>query len=168
MKQNIKRIITTLGLGLLFANSYSQAQDIKKDAYISKIETRPSLIVNKTPYKGNFSGGEVRVDWLFPKSDAKTHSAAYVTFEPGARSNWHNHPKGQHLIVTSGVGYTQFEGKTKVIIKEGDVVWCPPDIKHWHGASKDIAMTHIAVSGAKNGKSVTWFEKVTDEEYLAE
>ena len=77
----------------------------------------------------------------------RTFSGAYVTFEPGARSAWHTHPTGQHLIVTAGVGRTQAWGGPIEEIKAGDVIWCPPQVKHWHGASPTTAMTHIALTG---------------------
>lgn len=94
-------------------------------------------------------------------------SAAYVTFEPGARSAWHTHPAGQRLIVTSGVGLTQQEGKPVQVIRAGDVISCPADVKHWHGAAPGSAMTHLAITGMVDGKSVNWKELVTDEQYHA-
>ncbi|WP_218043522.1 cupin domain-containing protein [Oryzomonas japonica] len=109
--------------------------------------------------------GQVRVDPLFPAHDAAPYSGGQVTFEPGARSAWHIHPTGQHLLVTAGVGRTQEWGGPIVEIKAGDVIWCPPGVKHWHGASPATAMTHIAITGTVNGKNVEWLEKVTDEQY---
>jgi quercetin dioxygenase-like cupin family protein len=88
-----------------------------------------------------------------------------VTFEPGARSAWHTHPTGQHLIVTSGVGWTQEWSGPVVEIRAGDVVWCPPAVKHWHGATPTTAMTHIALTGTAGGKNADWLEKVSDEQY---
>lgn len=110
--------------------------------------------------------GNARVDYLFKEKESAPYSGAYVTFEPGARSFWHIHPSGQHLIVTSGVGWTQEWGKSKQTIKAGDVIWCPPSVKHWHGATSTTSMTHIAISGLKEGKSVEWMENVSDEYYL--
>jgi quercetin dioxygenase-like cupin family protein len=107
----------------------------------------------------------VRIDPLFLANDAAHVSGAYVTFGPGARSAWHMHPTGQHLIVTAGVGRTQEWGGPIEEIKAGDVIWCPPQVKHWHGASPTTAMTHIALTGTINGKNVVWMEKVTDEQY---
>ena len=112
-----------------------------------------------------FFTGHVRIDPLFPANDSAHFSGAYVTFEPGARSAWHMHPTGQHLIVTAGVGRTQAWGGPIEEIKAGDVIWCPPQVKHWHGASPTTAMTHIALTGTINGKNVEWMEKVTDEQY---
>jgi quercetin dioxygenase-like cupin family protein len=112
-----------------------------------------------------FFTGNVRVDRLFPVNDTAHLSGAYVTFEPGARSAWHTHPIGQYLIVTAGVGRTQAWGGPIEEIKAGDVIWCPPQVKHWHGASPTTAMTHIALTGTINGKNVEWMEQVTDEQY---
>ncbi|WP_345986040.1 cupin domain-containing protein [Sulfurimonas sp. HSL-1656] len=133
---------------------------------ISPVDTRPSLVVNKSAFKQYFSGGEVRIDFLYPATDDNMQSAAYVTFEPGARTHWHTHPAGQHMIVTSGVGYTQTWKGERRTLRVGDVVWCPVGVKHWHGASEKIAMTHLVITGSdKNGKNVEWLEPVTDEQY---
>jgi quercetin dioxygenase-like cupin family protein len=111
--------------------------------------------------------GVVRIDPLnAPPAPARV-SCASVTFEPGARSAWQTHPLGQTLIVTAGCGWTQCEGEAIVEIRAGDVVWCPPGHKHWHGATPTTSMTHIAVQEALDGKNVLWLHKVTDEEYLA-
>ena len=110
--------------------------------------------------------GTVRVDPLFQAPEPARASGAYVTFEPGARTAWHTHPLGQTLIVTAGFGQVQREGGPIEEIKPGDVVWFPPGLKHWHGASPTTAMTHIAIQEAMNGKNVEWLEKVSDEQYL--
>jgi quercetin dioxygenase-like cupin family protein len=111
----------------------------------------------------DYFSGRVRVDPLFPASGEINASGAYVTFEPGARSAWHTHPAGQRLIVVSGVGLTQEWGKPVQEIHPGDVIVCPPGVKHWHGAAPTSAMTHLAVTGMVDGKSVQWLEKVTDD-----
>ena len=109
--------------------------------------------------------GTVRVDPLFKMDAPATASGGSVTFEPCSRSNWHTHPMGQILIVTSGCGMVQSWGGPIKVIRPGDVVWCPPQEKHWHGAMPDISMTHIAITEAKDGKVVDWLEPVTDEQY---
>jgi quercetin dioxygenase-like cupin family protein len=114
-----------------------------------------------------FFTGRVRVDPVWPASKDINTSGSYVTFEPGARSAWHTHPAGQHLVVASGVGRTQEWGKPIQQIRPGDVVFCPPGVKHWHGASPTTAMTHIAVTGTLDGKNVEWMEKVSDAQYTA-
>jgi quercetin dioxygenase-like cupin family protein len=92
-------------------------------------------------------------------------SAGSVTFEPGARTAWHTHPLGQTLIIVSGFGWAQREGGPIEEVGPGDVVWFPPSLKHWHGASPTTAMTHIAIQETLNGKNVDWLEKVSDEQY---
>jgi len=109
--------------------------------------------------------GTVRIDQLFKAPGPARASGAYVTFEPCARSNWHTHPLGQTLIVTSGCGFVQSWGGPIKVIRPGDVVWCPPGERHWHGASPTTAMTHIAIQEELNGKIVDWMDKVTDEQY---
>lgn len=109
--------------------------------------------------------GDVWVQPLFESPGSSPVSGASVTFEPGARSAWHTHPRGQTLIVTSGVGWTQCEGEPKQEIRPGDVVTCPPNRKHWHGATDTTAMTHIAIQESKDGKAVEWLEYVSDEQY---
>jgi quercetin dioxygenase-like cupin family protein len=104
---------------------------------------------------------------LFDARDPARVSAALVTFEPGARTAWHTHPLGQRLIVTSGLGWTQVEGGPVQEIRPGDVVWCPPEVRHWHGATPDAAMSHIAVQESLDGRVVQWMEKVTEDQYLA-
>ena len=112
----------------------------------------------------NFTGS-VRVDPLTRANADINAAAAYVTFEPGAHSAWHSHPKGQYLVITAGAGRTQEWGKPVQEVKVGDVVWCPPNVKHWHGAMPTSAMTHIAITGSADGKSATWMEKVSDAQY---
>ncbi|RYG47725.1 cupin domain-containing protein [bacterium] len=107
--------------------------------------------------------GTVRIDPLTttPSGTAGNH----VTFEPGARTAWHTHPLGQTLIVTFGRGLVQREGGPIEEIRPGDVVWFEPNERHWHGASPETAMSHIAIQESLNGSPVTWMEKVTDEQY---
>lgn len=92
-------------------------------------------------------------------------NASRVSFEPGARTAWHTHPLGQTLYVISGIGRVQAKGGPIREIRPGDVVWIPPNEKHWHGASPDNSMTHIAMQEALDGVFSTWMEHVTDAEY---
>jgi quercetin dioxygenase-like cupin family protein len=98
--------------------------------------------------------GTVRVDPLFEAPAPARVSGASVTFEPGARTAWHTHPLGQTLIVTAGCGLVQSWGGPIRKIRPGDVVWCPPGEKHWHGATATTAMTHIAVVEQLDGKAI--------------
>lgn len=109
--------------------------------------------------------GEVSVTPLFGTNDVRTISAAEVTFKPCARSAWHTHPGGQTLIVTSGTGWVQEWGGRKQRINSGDVIWTPPGVKHWHGATGSDTMTHIAIQGTVDGRNVDWMEHVTDDQY---
>jgi len=127
---------------------------------IKRIGSQPSNIG-----PADWFTGTVRIDPLFAAPEPARVRAASVTFEPGARTAWHTHPLGQTLIVTAGCGWVQCERSTIEEIHPGDVVWFPPNEKHWHGATPTTAMTHIAFQEALNGKVVDWMEKVTDEEY---
>ena len=111
--------------------------------------------------------GSVRIDPLFQSPEPARALGVSVTFEPGARTAWHTHPLGQTLIVTVGCGLVQSLGGPIRKIRPGDVVWCPPGEKHWHGATATAAMTHIAIVERLDGKAVDWMEKVTDEQYQA-
>lgn len=129
---------------------------------ITRAGAQPSAVGSS-----DFFTGRVRVDPVWPANGDINASGGLVTFEPGARSAWHTHPKGQRLVVTAGVGLTQEWGKPIQEIRPGDVVWCPPGVKHWHGAAPTTAMSHLAVTGTVDGKNVEWMEKVSDEQYNA-
>ena len=105
--------------------------------------------------------GNVRVDSMLPNNHESHLSLATVTFEPGAKTAWHTHDWGQMLVITYGVSEVQEEGKEVIQVKEGDVVWFPAGVKHWHGATKDHAMSHISIVAETNAKkTVTWMEHV--------
>lgn len=115
----------------------------------------------------NFTGA-VSVDPLLQANDPSRLAGARVTFAPGARTAWHSHPLGQTLIVTAGVGWIQQEGGEKQEIRPGDVVWTPPGVKHWHGATATDSMTQIALTEQQpDGKRVEWMERVSDAQYRA-
>jgi len=98
--------------------------------------------------------------------DSTFHCPVYnVTFEPGARNNWHKHPGGQLLLVTGGKGYYQEEGRKARVLHEGDVVKIHPYTKHWHGAAADSWLTHIAITPNISKGAVEWLEPVSDGEY---
>ncbi|MDV2080646.1 (R)-mandelonitrile lyase [Marinobacter xestospongiae] len=111
--------------------------------------------------------GQVRIDPLHLQAEEPSRiTSALVTFEPGARTNWHTHPLGQLLIVTAGSGWTQCYGGERVQVNAGDTIWCPPGHKHWHGATSATAMSHIAVQEMLDGRNVDWLEPVSDDQYL--
>lgn len=114
-----------------------------------------------------FFTGSVRIDNPFQAAEPARAGGALVTFEPGARTAWHAHPLGQTLLVTMGLGWTQCEGGPRTEIRAGDVLWCPCQKRHWHGATDKTAMQHVAITEMFNGKNVEWMEQVTDQEYLS-
>jgi quercetin dioxygenase-like cupin family protein len=112
----------------------------------------------------NFTG-DVVIDPLFATNRHRHASAASVSFAPNARTAWHSHPAGQTLIVTLGTAWVQEWGGPKLEVKPGDVIWTPPGVKHWHGATATEAMTHIAMQEPVDGKVVDWMEQVSAEQY---
>lgn len=120
---------------------------------------------------GGFKGdakifsGEVNVKMAFPKNEWRPFSGGFVTFSPSARSAWHTHPIGQTLVVTEGSIYTGTQEGITQIAKKGDVISCPPNVKHWHGAGPKESGTHLALTGYEGESNVVWLEKVSDEEY---
>ncbi|ASL26521.1 (R)-mandelonitrile lyase [Azotobacter chroococcum] len=127
---------------------------------VTRVGTQPS-----TQGPAEYFTGAVRIDSRFQGSAPARVGGGIVTFEPGARTAWHTHPLGQTLIVTAGVGLVQQEGDSVQEIKPGDVVWIPPGVKHWHGATATTGMTHIAIAESLDGKAADWLEKVSDEQY---
>ena len=127
---------------------------------LTPLESRPTVRGNAE----NFSGS-VLVDFLFRPGEQTRASGAVVTFEPGARTNWHSHPNGQTMIVTSGMGWIQAWGEERLTVKPGDVVWSPPNVKHWHGATSTHCLSHLVVQESQDGSPVKWMEPVSDQQY---
>jgi 4-carboxymuconolactone decarboxylase len=109
--------------------------------------------------------GSVTIDQRFQRPDPARVGGGIVSFEPGARTAWHTHPLGQTLIVISGTGWVQREGGPVEEIRVGDVVWIPPGVRHWHGATAATAMSHVAIAESLDGKSVDWMEQVPEQQY---
>ncbi|MTD25938.1 (R)-mandelonitrile lyase [Erwinia sorbitola] len=109
--------------------------------------------------------GTVEINAPFSTTEPARVGGATVSFSAGARTAWHTHPLGQTLIVTAGQGWVQEWGQEAQAIATGDIVWIRPEVKHWHGAAADSAMTHIAIAEALEGKVVDWLEHVSDEQY---
>lgn len=126
--------------------------------------TRPGSQPSTVGPAANFTGA-VQVDSRFQGTAPARIGGGIVTFEPAARTAWHSHPLGQTLIVTAGVGLVQAWDGPIQEIRPGDIVWIPPGVKHWHGATPTNGMSHIAFSESLDGKSVEWMEQVTDEQY---
>jgi len=145
-------LLAAIAFALLAANA--------RNLSITRAGSQPSV---KGPAE-NFTGSVALTRLLQPTEH--THAAASsVTFEPGARTAWHTHPAGQTLIGTGGKGWVQEWGGDKQEMNQGDVVWTPPRVKHWHGATAITRMTHIAIQEQVDGKVVEWLEKVSDEQY---
>ncbi len=135
-----------------------QAQSTELQAIFPKGQQGPAELFTGAAY--NYG--------LVPNDSAYTTLVGNVYFEPGARSNWHTHPAGQILIITDGVGYHQIEGQPKEIMRKGDVVKCPPNAKHWHGASADTGLQQMYIIPNTEKGIVEWMEPVSDEVYLHE
>lgn len=157
--RNVRSIIAVAFVGLLIIGCKEQT----------------SMNTNKNKVESIFPKGEVGPAENFMGKAWNTGLVANdsiyntvvgnVYFEPGARSNWHTHPAGQILIITDGVGYHQIKGQPRQTIKKGDVVKCPPNVLHWHGASPDTGLQQIYILPKTEKGIVTWLQKVTDEEY---
>lgn len=161
-KDIVRPVIPHMKSGLLLVAAF---------AFVMPAYANSEVIVRRTGVEPSGAGsaenftGSVRVDDRFKGSGDARISGATVTFAPGARTAWHSHPLGQTLIVTQGVGLVQhWEGLVQEI-RPGDTVWIPPGVKHWHGASATVGMSHIAFSEALDGKTVEWMEQVSDEQY---
>jgi len=128
---------------------------------IARAGTRPSYIAPAENFIGT-----VKVEMLYSPTGVERASAGSVSFSPGARTAWHSHPLGQMLVVTAGIGRVQRWGGPVEAIRVGDVVHIPPQVKHWHGAAADSAMTHIAITEALDGKAADWMEQVAEAQYL--
>ncbi|MFT3868312.1 MAG: cupin domain-containing protein [Nibricoccus sp.] len=155
-------VVAALALSMrgMAVESITTKEETDMDIEITRNGSQPS---SKGP--ADWFTGTTRIDPLFAAKESARAAAALVTFEPGARTAWHTHPLGQTLIVTSGLGWVQREGGPVQEIRPGDVVWFPPGLKHWHGATPTNAMSHIAVQENLNGKVVDWLEKVSDAQY---
>jgi quercetin dioxygenase-like cupin family protein len=113
----------------------------------------------------NFTG-TAWLNSLIQADSLNQNAVGSVTFEPGARTKWHSHPAGQIILALDGIGYYQEKGSGKLILKKGEVVKCPANTPHWHGASTNSKFIQIAITGREKGET-TWLEAVTDEEYNA-
>ena len=162
MKSNLK-IASALIIGFVTIScSNNQSKETMKN---TKTELEAIFPKGKLGSKDFFTGNAYPTGLVDSDSIYNT-LVGNVYFEPGARSNWHSHPAGQILIITDGVGYHQIEGKPIEIIKKGDVVKCPPNVRHWHGASPDVGLQQLYIIPNTEKGIVNWNESVTDEQYL--
>ncbi len=156
---NIKLIAIAASIIILTADCTNQQTGTTMGQISEPVFPKGEKITNT-----NFTG----VAWLnrlVPDDTIFNCPVGNVTFEPGARTNWHKHPGGQILLVTEGQGYYQERGKPVQLIKKGDVIKIGPGVEHWHGATPESSLTHIAISPDTNKGSVIWLEKVSDKEY---
>src|SRR5919206_1465583 len=136
--------------------------------YAQQMEISPKASRPPTRGAAETFTGTVSVTPLFSATDATRTTGGQVTFDPGARSAWHTHPAGQTLIVTAGSGWVQQWNRPKREMKPDDVIWTPPGVKHWHGATATSSVTHIAIQDNVDGKNVDWMEHVTDAQYRSD
>ena len=148
-------------LALIMAPAPARAEPAvaQGDVTVMRAGSQPA-----TPAAADHFTGTARVEARFQASAPARVGGAFVTFAPGARTDWHSHPLGQTLIVTAGTGHVQQWGKPVQTIAPGDIIWIPPGVKHWHGATASTGMTHLAITEKLNGKTVDWMEKVAMEQ----
>jgi quercetin dioxygenase-like cupin family protein len=149
--------LTAIAFLTLAGGAFAQSMDVSENG------SRDGMIGSS-----DYFTGTAYVEPLFAANEPFQSNGGAVTFLPGARSNWHTHPAGQVLIVTDGTGWVQEEGGEKIVIQPGDVIWTPPGVKHWHGATDTTSVQHIAIQQYENGENVVWMEPVTDEQYAGD
>ncbi|WP_104383294.1 cupin domain-containing protein [Sphingobacterium sp. HMA12] len=128
-------------------------------------ESNTSIFPQGEKITNGYFTGDAFLRILQEKDKNNNFALGNVTFERGARTNWHTHPQGQVLIVTEGIGWYQEKRKPAQVIKKGDVINIPEGVEHWHGASADSRMIHIAITNYQDEENVTWLQPVTDAEY---
>jgi quercetin dioxygenase-like cupin family protein len=161
MKKHSTNTVTVAALGLVMLLSYCRQQ---KNETTSQEELHAIFPKGELGPAENFTGKAWNTG-LVPEDSVYNTVVGNVYFEPGARSNWHTHPAGQILVITAGEGYHQIKGQTRQNLKKGDVVKCPPNVTHWHGASPAKGMQQMYIIPNTEKGIVEWMEPVTDEEY---
>ena len=150
--------IFCISIGIISCNNKKDEQTINAISSLNVIFPKGKKITND-----NFTG-EVWLNNLAEADSFNQNAVGSVTFEPGARTKWHSHPAGQIILALDGVGYYQEKGSSKIIVNKGDVVKCPADIPHWHGASADTKFVQVAITGREKGET-TWLNAVNETEY---
>ena len=166
----MKKLSIALFVITLLAGGFYLISSFPANAASSQSEAQQVFIVRNNDMRTakasetNFTG-DVNSTPLFVPNNPTGKSGGIVDFSPGARTAWHEHPNGQLIIITAGSGRVQQWDGPVIEVNQGDVVWFPPNVKHWHGAAPDRAMSHIALADIVDGRSSTWHEKVTDDQY---
>jgi quercetin dioxygenase-like cupin family protein len=160
MKHLKNTILSALLSSLLFTTASSAQTESGKDALPTN-----SLFPKGEKLSNQYFTGNAFLQPLAARDKNNDFALGSVTFEPGARTIWHTHPKGQVLIVTEGEGFYQEKGKPARALKKGDVVNIPENTEHWHGASNNIRFAHIAITNYKGDENVVWLQPVTSEQY---
>lgn len=162
----MKKAILATSLALASLTQAGFAEESKKEDV--KLELHKYDKSKEVSGPEDYFTGDVTVGEVFTSGDnLNDYGHATVTFQPGARTAWHTHPRGQTLIITSGEGRVQVEGEEIQTVKKGDVVWFPANTRHWHGAGINTSMTHVAIQAPnEEGNVVNWMEHVTDKDYL--
>lgn len=160
LTQNRIALMMITGITLLVMACKNNKNQIKM------IEQNTTSIFLKGEKLGNeYFTGTAFLKPLLAKDKNNDFALGSVTFEPGARTIWHTHPKGQVLLVTEGEGFYREKGKPAQALKKGDVVNIPENTEHWHGASANNTLVHIAITNYKDNENVVWLKPVSDEEY---
>jgi quercetin dioxygenase-like cupin family protein len=159
--KRVALIVSVIGVMSLIACNNNKNQENMNEQNNNSLYPKGDKLSNEW-----FSGNAFLIP-LVAKDKNNEFSVGSVTFEPGARTNWHTHPKGQVLLVIEGNGFYQEKGKSAQPIQKGDVVNIPENTEHWHGATATTKMVHIAITNYENDKQVTWLQAVTDEEFAA-
>lgn len=164
MKKNVFERGALILLGVWITTHILSCSNITEPRhYAGEKSTNLIFPKGKKITNDNFTG-TVYLHSLIESDSINPNNVGIVTFEPGARSKWHLHPAGQILLAIEGVGYYQEKGQSKRELHKGDVIKCPPNIPHWHGASADTSFVQIAITGRERGPTV-WLETVSDYEY---
>lgn len=156
-----------LSMALSGAVTAAAAQSSGPGVMPPVVEVRPASAQQVSVGSAQTFTGDVRISSPFQALLPGTAGGATVTFTARARTAWHTHPLGQTLIVTEGQGLVQQQGQPALIIRPGDVVTIPPNVRHWHGAGPSGSMTHIAIAEKENGSAVAWQDKLCEQDYQA-
>lgn len=160
-----KNSLSVLGLICLVFSLASCSQEAKKKEGKTVSEEVEAIFPQGEKGSPDFFTGNAYNYGLVQSDTSLTTVIGNVYFEPKARSNWHTHPAGQILIITDGEGYHQIEGEPKEKLTKGSVAICPPNVRHWHGASPEVGMQQLYILPNTEKGIVEWMEAVTDEQY---